>query len=166
MILNDHSEELRNFSFDSYDDKSVHKSLKLFRFAACEATVGTDLSNETWRMSQSVTGVVSEMKYECGKCPSVFKQAWPAKRVRLLKVKHLGSLSQRARGLKPCTPPTVIIPPPHCDQHQMPTIPGRHSQSMLGGTKADLQPIGSTLLTACNLLMSLAGALASRGRRE
>lgn len=35
------------------------------------------------------------------------------------------------------------------------TIPGQRSQSMLGRTKADLQPIGSTLLTACNLLMSL-----------
>lgn len=39
----------------------------------------------------------------------------------------------------------------------MPTIPGQRPQSMLGGTMADLQPIGSTLLTACNLLMSLAG---------
>lgn len=39
----------------------------------------------------------------------------------------------------------------------MPTIPGQRPQSMLGATMADRQPIGSTLLTACNLLMSLAG---------
>lgn len=51
-------------------------------------------------------------------------------------------------------PPSLSLP--HYDPHQMPTIPGQRSQSMLGRTKADLQPIGSTLLTACNLLMSLA----------
>ena len=96
------------------------------------------------------------MKYECGKSPSVFKQPWPTERVQLLSVKHLGSLSQSARGLKPYTPLPPSLSLPHYDQHQMLTIPGQRSQSMLGSTKADLQPIGSTLLTACNLLMSLA----------
>lgn len=61
-------------------------------------------------MSQSVSRAVSNMKYECGKRPSGFKQPWPAERVQLLKVKRLGSLSQKAQGLKPYTPPTVIIP--------------------------------------------------------
>lgn len=59
---------------------------------------------------QSVRGALSNPKYECGKCPSVFKQARPTERVQLLRVKHLGSLSQSARGLKPYTPPTFIIP--------------------------------------------------------
>lgn len=61
----------------------------------------------------------------------------------------------KGRRVKPYTPPAFIIPQ-HYDQHQMLTIPGQCSQSMLGRTKADLQQIGSTLLTACNLLMSLA----------
>lgn len=107
----------------------------------------------------SVSGAVSNLKYECGKSPSVFKQAWPTERVQLLSVKRLGSLSQRGRGLGPHSPPSFIIPftiPCHYDQHQMLTIPGQRSQSMLGSTKADRQPIGSTLLTACNLLMWLA----------
>lgn len=59
---------------------------------------------------KGVNEAFSSMKYECGKCPSVFKQPWPAERVQLLKVKRLGSLSQRAQGLKPSTPSTIIIP--------------------------------------------------------
>lgn len=107
-------------------------------------------------MTGSVRGAVSNLKYERGKRPSVFKQPWPTERVQLLRAQRLGSLSQRARGLKPYTPSHHLhYPLPHYDQHQMLTIPGQRSQSMLGRTKADLQPIGSTLLTACNLLMSL-----------
>lgn len=69
---------------------------------------------------RSVSEVLRHMKYECGKCPSVFKQPWPTERVQLLSVKHLGSLSQMVRGLKPYTPPTFIIPAtlwsaPHAD---------------------------------------------------
>lgn len=50
------------------------------------------------------------MKYECGKRPSLFKQPWPTESVQLLSLKHLVSLSQKARGLKPYTPPAFIIP--------------------------------------------------------
>lgn len=50
----------------------------------------------------------------------------------------------------------MYIIPPHDGQHHMPDIPGQRSQSMQRMTKADFHPIGSTLLTACNLLISLA----------
>lgn len=114
-------------------------------------------ANQQWRSRQeTVSGAISNSKSECGKRPSVFKQPWPTERVQLLRAKHLGSLSQRAAGWN-LTPLPPSLSPAHYDQQQMPTIPEQRSQSMLGRTKADLQPIGSTLLTACNLLMSLAG---------
>lgn len=53
----------------------------------------------------------------------------------------------------------MYIIPPHDGQHHMPDIPGQRSQSMQRMTKADFHPIGSTLLTACNLLISLARPL-------
>lgn len=98
---------------------------------------------------------------------SVFKQAWRTVHLQLLTMEHLGSLSPTANRLEPCTPPMYIIPP-RDDQHHMPDIPGQHSQSMQRMTKANFHPIGSTLLTACNLLISLArplreGAVVNRG---
>lgn len=87
--------------------------------------------------------------------------------LQLLTMKHLGSLSPTANRLEPYTPPTYIIPPRH-DRHHLPDIPGQRSQSMQKMTKANLHPVGSTLLTACNLLISLArplreGAVVNRG---
>ena len=69
----------------------------------------------------------------------------------------LGLFHQRPLGVSPCIPPAHITPIPPSAWDQMPTIPCELSQSMLGRTMAGLQPIGSTLLTACNLLISLAG---------
>lgn len=66
------------------------------------------LEKKAWP-TEGVTDALSDMKYGRGKCPSVFKQPWPTERVQPLKVKHLGSLSQKAQRLKPYTPPTVII---------------------------------------------------------
>lgn len=70
----------------------------------------------------------------------------------------LGLCQKSPQGGFPSQPHPVSITPTTLRSHQdqMPTIPGVLSQSMLGGTMAGLQPIGSTLLTACNLLISLA----------
>ena len=81
--------------------------------------------------------------------------------MELLKAEHSGSLSphKAPRGSLPCPSPPLSPPyHPEISSHYPHSPRPNPRRAMLGGTKAAIQAIGSTLLTACNLLISLARA--------
>lgn len=92
-------------SEDSHEFRTearLYVKLEKSNLYACEwQTHPAHMQQNKKKWQKSVSEALRRVKYERGKCPSVFKQPWPTERVQLLRVRHLGSLSQTAQGLKP-----------------------------------------------------------------